>query len=168
MLITQKVSHIRLSEAGRRIVDTLPLQWYEASKRILNKRTVLGKELSLRFLKENQQLKNGDILYEDKNMLIVVEILPCETIHLEPESLYDLVFVCYEMGSKHFPLFYENGDLLIPYDKEIYNMLQQSGFKLNCETRQLIHQIKSKHEPYQRNDESFIAKLMQLTASAQE
>jgi urease accessory protein len=164
MLITQKISHITLSEPGKRMIDTLPLEWYEVNKRILHKRTLLGKEVVLRFLQDNPHLRQGDVLYEDNFMLIVVEILPCETIMIKPETHYDLAFLCYELGSKHLSLFYENGELLIPYDIKTYNLLQESGFQPICGIRQLTNQLKATNVYHHKSEDGFLHTIRKLAS----
>ena len=41
--------------------------------------------LVLKFLNENPALTEGDILYEDDTSLIVIEIMPCDVIVIQPK-----------------------------------------------------------------------------------
>jgi len=63
MLVSEKIGNITNIEVNNRLIDYLPLEWYETNKRILHKRTQSGKEVTLRFLKESQKLTQGDIIY---------------------------------------------------------------------------------------------------------
>ena len=53
MLIQQKIGNLGSMYSGNRPVDWLQLEWYETHKRVLRKRTQSGRELSLKFLKED-------------------------------------------------------------------------------------------------------------------
>ncbi len=70
--------------------------------------------MALKFTKEGQQLQQNDILYEDNDLMIVVDILPCEAIVISPRNMAEMAKVCYEIGNKHLPLFLEEEQLLIP------------------------------------------------------
>jgi len=168
MLITQKIGHISTTHYGSKAIDTFPLEWHETGKRIMHKRTSFGRELQLRFLNENQTLCQGDILFEDAATLIMVEILPCDTIILVPESMHEMALICYEIGNKHLPLFYEDGKLLIPYEAPIYNMLKASGFNPQRETRQLLNRLRTSVASHNHNGsqgESLFSKILKLTTT---
>src|ERR1044071_5074301 len=123
MLIQQKAGNINSLESNDHAVDYLHLQWYESGKRILHKRTGLGKEITLKFLKENADLTEGDIIYRDDTSIIVVSIVPCEVMIIDPRSMYDMAAVCYEIGNKHLPLFYEDDKLMVPWDAPLFRLL---------------------------------------------
>jgi len=107
MLIQKKTGNIHSIEIGSRAIDWLLLEWYETNKRILNKSTLLGKELSLKFLQANPSLTKGDILFEDEQCIIAVDIFPCDCIVIKPINMFEMASVCYEIGNKHLPLFFE-------------------------------------------------------------
>lgn len=168
MLIKEKKGNIKAAEASNRLIDYLLLEWYETNKRILHKRTLGGKELVLKFLKEGQQLTEGDILYEDEESLIVIQIKPCETIVLTPKNLYETAYMCYEIGNKHLPLFFENDQLLIPYETPIFRMLQASGLQPLKEDRKLLHPLKTSVTPHRHDGESksLFSRILQLTTAS--
>jgi urease accessory protein len=67
MLVKEKIGNINFYAINNRKIDNLLLDWYETNKRILHKKTVSGKEIVMKFLNENQQLTEGDVIY-DKGM----------------------------------------------------------------------------------------------------
>ncbi len=166
MLIKEKIGNLSSFDVAGRDVDVLFLEWYECSKRILHKRTEGGREVTLKFLKEAQNLTQGDVLFAEEECLIVVDILPCEAIVLKPSSMYEMAFVCYEVGNKHLPLFYEDGTLLIPFDAPTHRMLKASGFEVTIENRKLSNQIRTTVSPHAHTGgESLFSKILKLTTS---
>ena len=106
MLIKHKIGTLQTIEAGHQKIDLLPLHWYETAKRILHKRTIAGREVILKFLKEGPQLSQDDVLYADEQEIIAVDIQPCDVIAIRPQSMYEMALIAYEIGNKHLPLFY--------------------------------------------------------------
>ena len=78
MLITEKLGNINTGVIFHRTIDIVSIEWYEAKKRILHKQTKQGREITIKFLRENPDLKEGDILWLDENTMIAVEIKPCK------------------------------------------------------------------------------------------
>ena len=143
MLVQQKKGNIINAEVGKKIIDYLPLEWYETSKRILHKRTTAGTDITLRFLKENQQLTEGDILFEDDTTIIAVEILPCDAISVKPKTAMDIAAICYEIGNKHLPLFFYNNELLIAFEWPLYNVLLVAGYDVERVNKKLLNPLKT-------------------------
>jgi urease accessory protein len=169
MLIKEKLGSLASLDMNGRDVDKLPLEWYECSKRILHKRTESGREVTIKFLKEAQNLKQDDVLYADQALIVVVEILPCEAIVLQPASMYEMAFVCYEIGNKHLPLFYQDDALLVPYEAPTYRMLKASGFDVAVESRKLLNQLRTSVSPHAHGGgESLFSKILKLTTPANE
>ena len=73
MLVKEKLGNINFFAISNRRLDYLLLEWYETHKRILHKNTIAGKEVVMKFLNENQQLTEGDVVYEDDFNIIDIE-----------------------------------------------------------------------------------------------
>ncbi len=165
MIIKEKIGNIKDAALNGRVIDHLELEWYETSKRILHKKTKAGKDITLKFLNQNQHLAEGDILYEENQFLIIVTIKPCESIIIKPATMYEMAYICYEIGNKHLPLFYENGDLIIPYEAPLLKILQASGFNPVIEDRKLMHQLKTTVSAHHHTDnKSLFSRILQLTS----
>ena len=166
MIITEVIGNLKdIAQAGRN-VDYLELEWYETSKRILHKESSLGRTIRLKFLNQTQSLAEGDILYQDKETLVIVQVRACESIVIRPGSMYEMAYVCYEIGNKHLPLFYENDELVIPYEAPLLRVLQASGLKPLIEHRKLLHPLKTTVSPHGHADgKSLFSKILQLTSS---
>ena len=167
MLIQQKLGNIRTIDTGNRTIDWLPLAWYETGKRIQRKRTLAGREVALKFLAENPQLVQGDVLYEDANVLIVVDILPCNTIVIRPTSMYQMASICYEIGNKHLPLFFEEDAVLVPYEAPLFRLLTASGYPVEQQFRKLLYPLTTSVSPHGHpgGSDSLFSKIMKLTTS---
>ena len=148
MLIKEKLGNINTSSISNCMIDALVIEWYETNKRILHKKTKSGIDITMKFLQENPNLKNGDILWQDENSIIAVEINPCDCIVITPESMLQASSVCYEIGNRHLPLFYEGDELLIPYDVPMYNLLQGSGYTVKAEERKLNNSFQTTVLPH--------------------
>jgi urease accessory protein len=167
MIINEKVGNLQGFNSIGYQVDWLPLEWYETGKRILHKQTAAGRNVVLKFLKEAPQLQQDDIIFKDENSVIVIDILPCEVIVVQPATMYEMAVACYEIGNKHLPLFYEGDAILIPYEAPLLKMLQSCGFTLATEQRKLLHPLKTSVAPHLHgSSNSLFSKILQLTSNA--
>jgi urease accessory protein len=168
MLIQEKIGHINLFQINHQVIDLLPLEWYEARKRILRKQTINGKDVSLKFLDSNPELTEGDILYADENTIISVFILPCDCIVFQPKNMFEMASVCYEIGNKHLPLFYDADQLLVPFEMPLFNLLSAQGYKVQQEKRKLSQPLKTTVTPHNIGvGDSVFSKLMPLKTPAE-
>lgn len=142
MLVEQKIGNINSHSAGKNI-DWLELEWHEAGKRILHKKTRSGKDISMRFLKENPHFTQGDVIYVDAETLIAIHIRPCEAIVIEPKNTLEIVTACYEIGNRHLPLFFQDNALLVAYEAPLFNLLVYSGYAVRKENRALTTPVKT-------------------------
>ena len=167
MLIKEKYGNLLSFDIGNRIIDKVKVEWYEANKRILHKQTTAGRSISLKFLQQNPDLKDGDILYADETTVIAVEIIPCEAIVLKPASIAEASAACYEIGNKHLPLYFEENELLVPFDASLYRLLQAAGYKVKIENRKLNDPIKTSVSPHAHSGStSLFNKILKLTTSS--
>lgn len=166
MLIQHKTGHLSTITVNNRLIDWLPLEWYETSKRILRKQTLAGTHLALKFLNKDPQLTQGDILYEDDRTIIAVEIVPCDVLIIRPGSLFEMASVCYEIGNKHLPLFFEKEEVLAPFDLPLFRLLSSQGYAIKQDKRKLLYPLKTSVAPHAHNNSSSLfSKIMQLTNS---
>jgi urease accessory protein len=148
MLIQEKIGHINTFEIKERSIDLVLLEWYEARKRILRKTTVSGKEILLKFLNVNPELTDDDILYADESTIISVSILPCNCIVMQPKNVFEVASLCYEIGNKHLPLFYEADELMVPFETPLFNLLSAQGYAVRQQERKLLHPLKTTVAPH--------------------
>jgi urease accessory protein len=97
----------------------------------------------MRFLKEGLVLMEGDVLYADGSTVIVVEVIPCEVMVIRMKAVQAVAAVCYEIGNRHLPLFYEGDELLAPFDELLYRWLEAGGFEVVPDRRKLLFPLRS-------------------------
>jgi len=165
MIVKEKIGHISNFEIGEKDIDYLYLDWFETGKRILHKKTTSGQEVVMKFLRENPQLGQGDILYADDSRLIVIAIRPCESLIINPRSKFELASLCFEIGNKHLPLFYQDDKLLVAYDAPLFRLLVSSGYDVIKEDARLENPLKTSVSPHgDSGKDSLFSKIMKLTS----
>jgi urease accessory protein len=165
MLVQNKIGNLSRIEVKQRQVDHVLLEWHETRKRIFRKTTALGETLSIRFLNENPELNEGDVLFADDSTIIAVNILPCDCIVIQPKNMFEMASVCYEIGNKHLPLFYEADELLVPFEQPLFKLLLAQGYDVKQERRKLLQPLKTTVSPHGDSD-SLFSKIMKLTSTA--
>ena len=56
--------------------------------------------------------------------------------------------MCYEIGNKHLPLFYEADQLLVPFEMPLFRLLSVQGFEVQQVTRKLLQPLKTTVTPH--------------------
>lgn len=165
MIIKNKIGNLASHPAAGRQIDWLCLEWYETNKRIQRKKTQSGREISLKFMNENPGLTQGDILFKDQQLIIAVDVLPCDCLIIYPKDMKEMASVCYEIGNKHLPLFFESNSLLVPFEQPLYRLLTAQGYEVKQDKRKILYPIKTTVSPHAHGNESLFSKIMKLTAS---
>ena len=166
MLVQQKIGNISSFKLEERMPDELELEWHETNKRILHKRTASGKQITIRSLNENPDLTEGDIMYADDESIIIITIMPCRVIVIRPSSMEQMAAVCYEIGNKHLPLFYQDDELLVPFEAPLFRVLVAAGYDAEEGERKLLGRLRSTVAPHQHtynSNGSLFSKILKLT-----
>lgn len=168
MIIKEKIGNLNSYDVTKRSIDVVTIEWYEANKRILHKRAKSGREIGMKFMNEAPQLTEGDVLWQDETSAVVIEIQPCETIVIKPKSMHEMASVCYEIGNKHLPLFYNNDEILVPYEAPLFRLLSAAGYEPERENRKLLNPLKTTVSPHglTESKQSLFSKILQLTTSS--
>lgn len=148
MLIENKIGNLSAMPFEGKSIDWLMLEWYETRKKIIRKKTSSGRELSLKLLNVNTELNEGDVLLEEAGIVTVVSIIPCDCIVIKPNNVVETASLCYEIGNRHLPLFYEEGMLLTPLDIPFYNWSLKQGYAAKEEIRKLLQPLNTSVAPH--------------------
>ncbi|WP_300675486.1 urease accessory protein UreE [Soonwooa sp.] len=148
MIINETIGNIIDKPIVDKSIDYLDLEWFETTKRIQRKKTRQGDDIAIKFLREGQRLREGDILFENDQKAIVVNVLETEAIVITPTSMLEMGTVCYEIGNKHIPLFIQEDKVLLPFEMPMYRWLEASNFRPEKETVKLLNLLKSNVEPH--------------------
>ena len=165
MLIKEKKGNIKSVSASDKTIDVVTFEWYETNKRIQRKVTKSGTDISLKFLKGNPLITEGDIFFEDDYSIIIAEVLPCECLVIAPKNMFEMASVCYEIGNKHLPLFFENDEVLVPFEKPLFKLLIILGYSIKQEQRKLLQSLKTTVAPHGNQNETLFSKIMKLTVN---
>lgn len=131
MLCEKILGNIKDKNYDEYIIDYVDIEWFEAFKKLHKKKTTLGNEIGIRLGEEvlTKGIKDGSILYEDNNMIVVVNIPQCDVIKVTIDKNHSNMLgkVCYEIGNRHSTLFWGENDneLIIPFNKQILEMLNK-------------------------------------------
>jgi urease accessory protein len=162
MPLTEKIGHIDSFPLMERTIDYLLLEWFETNKRILHKKTNSGREISMKFLQDNPQFTVGDIVFADNLSVVVVDIKEVEVIVVKPVSMQEMAAICYEIGNKHLPLFYQEKEILVAFEKPLFNFLQAAGYIVEKGMRKLTCPLKTTVAPHAGSG-SLFSRIMKLT-----
>lgn len=162
MLIEKKTGNLRDFPIDGRIIDPLRIEWFETSKRISRKRTVGGREVSMRFLGQDPALEQGDVLYADESVVIAVDIQSCVVIRIRPSGWQQLAAVCYEIGNKHLPLYVDGEALLTPFDAPLLKQLQSMGYDCSQEEARLQTALRTSVAAHAHSGESLFSNILDL------
>src|SRR5215213_6946386 len=162
MLIKEKLGNLKDFDVKDHAIDRLPIEWHETGKRILHRQTGRGIDIVLKFFKENPNLEQDDVLYKDERSFIVIDIRPCDAIIIKPSSMYQMAMLCYEIGNKHLPLFYENDILMLAFEEPVFQWLMASGFEPKRERIRLLKQLKTSVAAHTHSG-SLFSKILKLT-----
>ncbi len=143
MIIEKILGNIRdmnYTEGCPGIIDRVPIEWYEVHKKTLRKISRQGLEVGIR-RQEGTPLQDGDILWQEGSHLLVVEIAKCECLALKPATMLEMAEACYAIGNRHAPLFFEEGELLTPYDEPLMTALARLDLPNYRKTARLTRSI---------------------------
>ena len=111
-----------------RLVDYLPLEWYDAEKGVIRAYTANGVELGFRNL-QGIPLQHGDVLFMDAARCIVVAIQPCHCLLISPADITEMAAIAFEIGNRHLPMSIDaEGKLLLAYEAPLHDFLQRGKY----------------------------------------
>ncbi len=163
MVVKEKIGNLELFAVNNRNIDYVLLDWYETNKRILNKKTITGKEVSMKFLNESPRLTVGDIIYEDDFSLIAIDIKECDAIIIRPRSMHEMAAICYEIGNKHLPLFFQDDEILVAYEAPLFKLLLAGNYIVEQANKKLLQPLRTSVAPHGDGSPSLFNRIMKLT-----
>ncbi len=127
MVIVERIPDSIASEqlAGRE-PDSVVVTWEQRRWTRGRLTTTRGRELGIA-LGTGAVLQPGSILCVEQDWYAVVEAAEEPTLAITPSSSNEALRVAYEVGNRHFPLAIEGGDLLVPDDPAMLQLLERLG-----------------------------------------
>ncbi len=171
MIIKEILGNTATAKLNGRKPDYLYLEWFETTKRILRKETASGQEIAIKLWQEGLRLQDGDILWQNRDTVIVVAVLPCEAIVITPVNLLQMGTICYEIGNKHLPLFIQDNQVLVPYEAPLFRLLTAGGYEPQIQTCKLLNMLKANVQPHAHENnesgrETLFTKILNLTTKS--
>ena len=125
MIVEKILGNYKEYQTDGRTIIPVYLEWYELDKKLLRKKTQKGEEIGIRV--ENR-LSEGDILYKDKNEIIVVKVKECELTHIDVSDMVQMGKLCFELGNRHLSLTIQDSYVETIYDEPTFLYLKKLGF----------------------------------------
>ena len=134
--IVTNIKELDPTELEKRHKEKVYLESAHLVKRIQRVETDHGRELGIR-LKDNQDLKAGDILFMDDKNLIMIDVLSDDLIIISPRSINEMGTIAHQLGNRHLPAQFEGEDMLVQYDYLVEELLQQLDIPFKREDRKV-------------------------------
>jgi urease accessory protein len=128
-----------LAELDRRIetVDELELTAEERERAHLRVRSTGHRELIIS-LPRGEELHDGDIVYVEGGVAIVVVAAPEDVLEVSPRTTREWALIAYQLGNLHRPARFLPNAILTPYDRSSEEVLRVLGVPTRHTTRGFV------------------------------
>ena len=141
MIIEKVVGNIRQAENLPPHLERVYLKSDLLLKKIQRVKTDHGNELGIR-LKNKEELRDGDILYQDEKNAIVISVLEDEVIAIKPATIKQMGEIAHQLGNRHLPAQFSKDEMIVQYDYLVEQLLKELGVPYVCEKRKLEQAFK--------------------------
>lgn len=145
MLITEILgnrSELAESELNGKKEERLVLTNLDLTKRIQRGTTDAGREIGLRLPSTFRELRDGDILSNEEDVLITVAVEPSDVLVIRAESIYEMAFVAHSLGNRHLQAQFFDADseygqavMVVQYDHTVEHFLDHAKAPYTREQR---------------------------------
>lgn len=142
MILKSVLGKLRDCDIQGKKIEWVRITWDETEKGILRKTTSDGREVGIS-LDKPHLLRHEEVLYIGEKDVIAVELLPTKSLVIRPESMYETALLCYQLGNRHARVYYEDGQIIVPYDYTVEEMLVKMGFVVRTEEKRLNNALHS-------------------------
>ncbi|KZM53229.1 urease accessory protein UreE [Geobacillus stearothermophilus] len=136
MIVETIIGNIRALSSLPPHIERVYMPSDDLVKRIQRVVTDHGREIGIR-LKEAKELVDGDVLWMDEHNAIVVSVLPDDLLVIQPVSMKQMGEIAHQLGNRHLPAQFEEGEMLVQYDYLVEELLQQLGIPYKREKRKV-------------------------------
>ena len=134
MIITEIKARKDAYEANFARIETVTLSWEDMQKRRLRVQTDKGRWVGLAF-DEGGVLRDGDLLYADGDVGIVVRLAPEAVLTIYPRDTKQYGLICYELGNRHLPSWVSPDEILVLDDTVLREYLNNHGIRYEPQSR---------------------------------
>jgi urease accessory protein len=127
MVLVERIPEsVAVEQLAGREPDSVVVTWEQRRWTRGRLTTAGGRELGIA-LETGTVLQPGSILCVEQDWYAVVEAAEEPTLAITPSNSTEALRVAYEVGNRHFPLALEGGDLLVPDDPAMLQLLERLG-----------------------------------------
>lgn len=130
MQVEHIIGNIKDIDATHLEIDEVPMFWYDTRKKIARLTSQNGQVIAMKLIQVPKYgLNNGDILFLDKNRVIIISILPTWVLCIKPENWRIMARLCYEIGNLHIPLFcnQDTMEFQAPFEQPLQRILEKQS-----------------------------------------
>lgn len=145
MIITEILGNrakLSADEISQYSEEKVKLPNLDLVKRIQRVTTDADREIGLRLPSEVKELKDGDILYQNDDLLITVEVLPTDVLVYRPRNTLEMGKVAHSLGNRHLQaqFFGEDSEygetvMVLQYDHTVEDHLKHVDAQYTREDR---------------------------------
>ena len=117
-------------------IERIYLNSEELLKRILRVTSDHNKEYGIS-LENDEKLKDGDILYNENKNLIVIKVNQEDVLIIKPSNMTEMGIIAHELGNRHLPAQFEDGKMIIQYDRLVEEKLKKDNLEFSRENIKL-------------------------------
>ena len=117
-------------------IERIYLNSEELLKRILRVTSDHNKEYGIS-LENDEKLKDGDILYKEDKTLIVIKVNQEDVLIIKPSNMTEMGIIAHELGNRHLPAQFEDGKMIIQYDRLVEEKLKKDNLEFSRENIKL-------------------------------
>ena len=134
----------KLTKDETRDIHKVPLGWEDRTKSRQKVKTEQGEEFAIA-LSTGQSLNIGDILFEDKERIIVIDSIKENVLVVYPSSPQEMAKIAFQIGNRHAPIQIEEDRILTPYDRLMEDFLKKLHFHCEVTTDTFTHDFSTYH-----------------------
>lgn len=134
------VSDLPAADLAATHVEKVRLDGPALRRRIQRVTTDHGREIGLR-LSGRVELRDGDILLQEEDGIVVVEVTPSDVLMIAPADVREALEVAHTLGNRHLPAQFLDADVEVPglpghsgvmvveYDHTVVDHLRSAGIR---------------------------------------
>ncbi len=123
----------RSEASGQKVIDYLDLQWSEC-RNVIRKQTTGGEPIRV-LLPAGEQLRDGDVIFEDASRIVIVRVLPCDVTVADVPDAHQLAVLAMELGNLHLPAQVDDASISFVEDEAAMRVLEQMSIPWRRERR---------------------------------
>ena len=117
-------------------IEKVLLESDDLLKRVQRVITDHGTELGIS-LPPNHGLRDGDILHQEDNNLIVISVKADDVLVIRPVDMMQMGVVAHMLGNRHLPAQFEEDTMIVQYDYLVERLLKEEKLSYTRENKKL-------------------------------